>query len=141
MRRKTEEELKHLIYYSCPIGFDANSLASILNISRNNNKKNNITGALIYRSDIYLQYLEGPIASVDETFQKIKNDERHKELFALKESVTKRRLFAAWAMREDPIKTWMWTRSDVKKGLVAQLTPEQALSVFEKLSIEIDQFL
>ena len=52
--------------------------------SVNNNKRDQITGALICRSDLYLQYLEGPTKSIDDTFNKIKDDDRHVEIKVLK---------------------------------------------------------
>jgi len=140
MRRKDKEELKHIIYASRPFGFDDAVLKSILLSSRNNNTKSNVTGALICRSDLYLQLLEGPEDAVDQTFQKIQRDDRHLELHPLKEGKTDRRLFASWAMRDDPVKTWMWSFDEVKNGLVRKLSPEEALFVFKRLSREIDQF-
>ena len=140
MRRKIKEELKHIIYASRPFGFDDATLKSILLSSRTNNSKVNVTGALICRSDLYLQLLEGPEEAVDETYQRIKHDDRHLELHPLKEGKTDRRLFASWAMRDDPVKTWMWSFDDVKNGLVKKLNPEEALFVFKKLSREVDQF-
>jgi len=140
MRRKDKEELKHIIYASRPFGFDDAVLKSILLSSRNNNTKSNVTGALICRSDLYLQLLEGPEDAVDQTFQRIQRDDRHLELHPLKEGKTDRRLFASWAMRDDPVKTWMWSFDEVKNGLVRKLSPEEALFVFKRLSREIDQF-
>ena len=140
MRRKNKEEMKHIIYASRPFGFDDAILKSILLSSRTNNEKSNVTGALICRSDLYLQLLEGPEDAIDQTYQRIKRDDRHLEIHPLKEGKTDRRLFASWAMRDDPVKTWMWSFDDVKKGLVKKLSPEEALFVFKRLSREVDQF-
>ena len=140
MRRKNKEEIKHVIYASRPFGFDDAVLKSILMSSRSNNAKSNVTGALICRSDLYLQLLEGPEDSVDQTFERIKLDDRHLEIHQLKEGKTDRRLFASWAMRDDPVKTWMWSFDEVKKGVVRKLSPEEALFVFKRLSREVDQF-
>ena len=79
--------LKHLIYSSRPFGFDQSILNGILVTSVNNNKRDQITGALICRSDLYLQYLEGPTESIEELFNKIKHDDRHVEIKVLKEAV------------------------------------------------------
>ena len=43
-----------LIYKSIPFGYDQNILNGILSDAINYNKKNNITGALVCRDDIYL---------------------------------------------------------------------------------------
>ena len=60
-----------LIYKSIPFGYDQNVLNGILSDAINYNKKNNITGALVCRDDIYLQLLEGPERAVNLTYQKI----------------------------------------------------------------------
>ena len=60
-----------LIYKSKPFGYDQATLNGILSDAINHNSKNNITGALICRDDIYLQLLEGPENEVNLTFEKI----------------------------------------------------------------------
>ena len=140
MRRRNKEEIKHIIYASRPFGFDDAVLKSILLSSRTNNAKSNVTGALICRADLYLQLLEGPEDAVDQTFQRIERDDRHLEIHPLKEGKTDRRLFASWAMKDDPVKTWMWSFDEVKNGVVGKLSPEEAFFVFERHSREVDQF-
>ena len=140
MKRHTKNDIKHLIYSSKPINFDDVSISDILKSSQNNNKNDGITGALIFREDIYLQFLEGPENKVDKAFNKIASDPRHKNVLKLKEDITDRKLFASWAMRGDPVKSWMWSYEDVDNGIVKKLKPEDAFAVFEKLSREIDQF-
>ena len=141
MAMKQAHFVKHLIYWSTPFGFDQNMLDTVLMSSKENNKKRNITGALISRSDLFLQYLEGPPLQVDLTFQKIKNDDRHVEITILNEGTTGRRLFASWAMRDDPVKTWMWTRDDVSKRILNDLGSEDAMNIFTRHAKEVDQFL
>ena len=133
--------IKHLIYWSKPFGFDQNMLDTILMISQANNKKRDITGALISRSDLFLQYLEGPPLQVDLTFKKILQDDRHVEITLLSEGVSNRRLFASWAMRDDPVKSWMWTRDEIHCGALENLMPEEAQNLFKRHAKEVDQFL
>ena len=47
-----------LIYASRPFDFDEGTLAAILTVARGCNERDGITGALICRSDLYLQLLE-----------------------------------------------------------------------------------
>jgi hypothetical protein len=129
--------MKHLIYSSRPFGFDQNTLNSILVTSIDNNTKSNITGALICRSDLYLQYLEGPTEIIDETFDKIKQDDRHVEVKILKEGTHSERLFPIWAMRDDPVSTWMWSREEIDKGVLDTINAEEAFSIFERHSNEL----
>jgi hypothetical protein len=140
MKRQPKNQLKHLIYTSKPINFDDFSISNILKSSQKNNKKDGITGALIFREDIFLQFLEGPENKVDKAFNNIASDKRHKDVLKLKEDITDRKLFTSWAMRGDPVKSWMWSYEDVDNGIVKKLKPEDAFEVFEKLSREIDQF-
>ena len=129
--------MKHLIYSSRPFGFDQNTLNGILVTSIDNNKKVHITGALICRSDLYLQYLEGPTETIDETFDKIKRDDRHVEVKILKEGMHSERLFPRWAMRDDPVKSWMWSREEVDKGALDTIDAEEAYSIFARHSKEL----
>ena len=135
-----EIKIKYLIYASTPLGFNKKNINSILEISNLNNKKNNITGCLIYRSDLYLQYLEGPSKELENTYNKILKDKRHSDIIKLSENNTKRRLFANWAMRGDPLITSMWNNKDVMEGTVKKLNSVESFKIFETVSREIDQF-
>ena len=117
------------------------SLDDILVQSKKNNKKNQITGALICRADLYLQYLEGPPNKIDSVYSKIKIDGRHRDVILLEEAKSKRRLFANWEMRGDPVKDWMWTQEEVADGVLEKLSKNDAMKIFVQHSREIDQFL
>ena len=140
MKRPKKKKVKHLIYTSRPVGFDDNIVIGILESSRKNNIKSDITGALLYRQDLYFQFLEGPEDEIDKTYERIMEDTRHTDVYNLKESVSNRRLFSSWAMRGDPLKTWMWSHDQVKDGIMKRLSREESLAVFEKLSRDVDQF-
>ena len=140
MRAKKSNNWKHLIYFSKPTIFDDQTISNILKTSRKNNQNNDVTGALICRSDLYFQFLEGPSEEVDKTFKRIQIDTRHSEILKIKEGTSTRRLFASWAMREDPVHSWMWTREEVKSGILTRIEADNALNTFERLSREVDQF-
>lgn len=55
---ENEADMKQLIYRSQPFGFDRAMLAGILMGARRNNTRDDITGALIVRHDMYLQLIE-----------------------------------------------------------------------------------
>ena len=95
---------------------------------------------LLFSSDLYFQFLEGPALAVDETVNRIKLDTRHEQIYKVKEDTTNRRLFASWAMRQDPVHTWMWTREQVRNGLLTRIEARNAFETFERLSREVDQF-
>ncbi len=133
-------KLMQLVYCSQPFGYSLEILSAILVASRANNRKNDITGALICRSDIFLQLLEGPAQQVKNTYEAIQNDDRHINVYHLIDQTVEKRLFPAWAMKDDPVKTWMWSREDVSKGIVKSLSKGEVEEVFIKLSKEATIF-
>jgi len=141
MTRRKHSLIKQVIYVSKPVGFDEEILNSILTLSRFNNEKNQITGALICRSDLYLQYLEGPAHKIDSVYSKIKIDDRHEDVRLLEDGRSRRRLFSNWAMRGEPVKDWIWTEKEVSNGALERLSGDDAMDIFIKHSKEIDQFL
>ena len=141
MDSRNHSFIKQVIYVSKPIDFDKKILDQILLQSAINNEKNNITGALICRSDLYLQFLEGPAHKIDDLYSRINTDTRHREVKLLEETRSKRRLFSNWAMKGDPAKEWMWTRGEIIDGILERLSENDAMDIFVKHSKEIDQFL
>ncbi len=141
MADRNHSLIKQVIYVSKPVGFDDEILNSILVQSKCNNEKNQITGALICRSDLYLQFLEGPAHKIDFIYSKIKIDSRHTEVKLLQDTRSKRRLFSNWAMRDDPVKDWMWTQEKIANGILERLSKDDAMDIFVQHSREIDQFL
>jgi hypothetical protein len=121
------------IYTSRPFGFDEAALNGILMASRRANERDGVTGALICRRDIYIQWLEGPEAQVRGTLERIKRDDRHVELKLHVGDRVSHRMFAEWAMLDDPAATWIWTQDEVSKGAVERATPEQLIAFFVPL--------
>ena len=69
--------LLRIIYTSQPFGFDEATLAGILMDARRCNTRDDVTGALICRRDVFVQLLEGPEQKVRDTFERIGRDDRH----------------------------------------------------------------
>lgn len=128
--------LHQLIYMSEPFGFDDGMLNGILSISRRNNVRDGLTGALICRRDIYLQLLEGPEAAVAATYARIKRDDRHLALVRLVSEPVETRLFPEWAMLDDPARTWLWTETEIAAGAIKAASPADVLGVFERVACE-----
>jgi hypothetical protein len=125
-----------LIYASRPFGFDDARLNSILVSARHFNARDGITGALICRADLYLQLLEGPQGAVEATFARIKRDDRHLEVRRLFRASARERLFPGWAMRDDPARSWMWSRAQVEDGAVEKASADDLFGVFQRLALE-----
>tara|TARA_A100001011_G_C13971341_1_gene699414 strand:+ start:515 stop:766 length:252 start_codon:yes stop_codon:yes gene_type:complete len=81
--------------------------------------------------------LEGPKKNVLKTFDKIKLDDRHVEVNILISKDTNQRIFPNWAMKDDPVRSWMWSREQVANGEVLTTSPEKILNVFNRISIGI----
>ena len=107
-------KLMQLVYCSKPFGYSLEILSAILIASRANNRKRDITGALICRSDIFLQLLEGPEQQVKSTYAAIQNDDRHINIYHLLEQNVDKRLFPAWAMKSPEAGGRKWQTRTVK---------------------------
>lgn len=125
-----------LIYASRPFGFDDAMLNGILMEARRNNPRDDITGALICRHDLYLQLLEGPKDAVEAAFERIARDRRHLEVRQCFTSPMAERLFPDWAMRDDPVQSWMWTPQEVAEGAIEKASHLDLLRVFARLAAE-----
>ncbi len=129
--------LTQLIYASKPFGFESGVLDDILTVSRFNNARDGITGALICRADLYMQLIEGPEAAIAATYKRIAADaDRHVEVQPLVSRAIEERMFPKWAMRDDPARSWMWTQAEVLAGAVKAASPQQVLAVFERVATE-----
>lgn len=129
--------LVQLIYASQPFGFDDAMLNGILSDARRCNARDDITGALVCRADLYLQYLEGPEAAVEAAFARIAGDDRHLEVTRLVCAPIAARLFPAWAMLDDPARSWMWTQDEVADGAVTRASAAEIVGVFARIAEEV----
>ena len=136
MQRKNPEDIKHVIYISRPTHFDHIVLEAILETSRSSNPQNGITGNLIFHSDLFLQILEGPPQAINILYNKILTDSRHDDIVKLRDAECQKRLFASWAMKNDGYQSWMLSRHEINR-----FNADEALSLFDKLARETDQFV
>lgn len=128
--------LTQIIYSSRPFGFDASVLDDILTVSRALNTRDDITGTLICRGDMYLQLIEGPDDVIHATYKRISGDDRHLDINLLVLRQVNERLFPKWAMRDDPARSWMWTQAEVSAGAIQAATPDDIIAIFERLADE-----
>jgi len=70
--------LHHLAYVSQALSaVGPELLKNILDTSVRNNKRDGITGVLLYHDEMFFQVLEGPKAAVQHCFARILRDRRH----------------------------------------------------------------
>jgi len=131
-------QMLQLVYASHPFGFDLSVLSNILLTARRRNMRDDITGALICRADLYLQLLEGPEGKVERVFANICEDDRHVDVRVLSKRFDQERLFPKWAMRDDPAKSWMWTQQEVRDGAVERASEAEVQAVFARVAAEAE---
>ena len=129
--------LFRLIYCSQPFGYDQPMLNGILADARTYNPKNHITGALICREDIFLQLLEGPEDKILLTYDRILNDDRHLDIELLVQESCDDRLFPTWSMKDDPAKTWFWTKDEIDAGILTSVSKNDLLGVFDRIALNL----
>jgi hypothetical protein len=89
----------HLVYLSYATNpLSEHELIDILKTSRINNKKNNITGMLVFLREKFIQALEGEQEMVRSVYQEIKEDPRHRKVTMVLEGNSEHRIFKDWSM-------------------------------------------
>lgn len=89
----------HLIYISSATKeFSERDLITLLEQSRTRNKRQNVTGMLLYRNGTFLQVLEGEEKDVNEIYQSICFDERNAGNYLTETKAIKERNFPNWNM-------------------------------------------
>lgn len=73
-------------------------LSQILAASNCNNRLNDITGALVFDEQWFIQALEGERAAVWATFDRLREDERHSDVVVAEAVDLKARMFGNWWM-------------------------------------------
>ncbi|QJD94686.1 BLUF domain-containing protein [Mucilaginibacter robiniae] len=91
--------MKQLVYISsaCKL-MNEDELLDILTVSRRNNNSRNLTGMLLYGEGTFIQVLEGEPEILEQTYDVIKQDLRHKNIIKMMESTITERNFPEWAM-------------------------------------------
>jgi hypothetical protein len=73
-------------------------LGDIFSVARSNNKKQDITGALLLTQNWFVQTLEGDETAVRDLFARIEADSRHDQVSVLEARSVDGRVFSRWAM-------------------------------------------
>ena len=80
-------------------------VARILVQSRNNNARAKVGGVLHYGNGYFFQCLEGETKQVNETYNRINKDPRHKDVQLLAAEKVTQRMFSDWSMKYMPIES------------------------------------
>lgn len=80
-------------------GVDDAEVDRIIELSQRSNVTRDITGVLVFGSDVFFQWIEGPPAQVENLIARLHGDPRHYDIVTLDRSVEKRaRLYPSWEM-------------------------------------------
>ncbi|WP_371310605.1 BLUF domain-containing protein [Hyphomonas sp.] len=91
--------LRRIVYTSHSTGrSNAAAIDAILEVSRRNNERDQITGLLIYHDKLFLQVIEGPETAVDACFSRILKDRRHAGCTRILSETVVSRVFPNWHM-------------------------------------------
>lgn len=89
----------HLVYVShATHALHETDLLTILSEIRANNKTKGITGMLLFLKDRFIQVLEGEEKGVNELYEEIRKDPRHKKVTVILEGHSQHRFFKDWSM-------------------------------------------
>lgn len=91
--------LFEIIYHSqATPDLNDEQIDEILATARNFNEEHEITGCLLFHHGQFLQILEGEFNLLNELYEKIKKDTRHKNVITIHMQEIKDRLFDNWTM-------------------------------------------
>lgn len=91
--------LHEIIYVSlAPIDMKEEELTQILDLARQNNKAQNISGVLTYHRRQFVQMLEGERDQIEALYAKISADPRHQQVYKLWDGPIEKRSFPEWTM-------------------------------------------
>lgn len=79
-------------------GISSQLIREILDSSRRNNPASGLTGILCCNADTFLQALEGPRAAINALYNRLAEDNRHKDLTILDYEEISVRRHASWSM-------------------------------------------
>lgn len=127
-------DIYQLIYSSRPFGYDQATLNGILLDARRLNTRDGITGALVCRHDVFVQMLEGSPEKVQDTYNRIRKDDRHVEVQLRYFGDSPARMFGDWAMLHDPARSWLWSEQEISQGALDRAGVADFKRVFSVLS-------
>ena len=78
--------------------FVEGDIGRILDVSRQRNAEQGISGMLLYGDRIFIQFLEGSREAVRGLSTRIGADRRHRNMMIMLERTAEERAFAAWSM-------------------------------------------
>jgi hypothetical protein len=90
---------RQVVYISQATGtFTESELNELVEVSRRNNKKYGITGAMLCLENAFIQVIEGEDAAISRLLDKLHTDTRHQNIRILSDKLAQVRNFQNWSM-------------------------------------------
>ncbi len=130
-------KIDYLVYTSeISHAFQYEDISSIINTSCERNPEHEITGALAFFDDIYMQYIEGPRQNLNRLYNNILHDGRHTNVTLRVYGTSSVRLAKSWSMLqiEDSITPYLprqW--NDNIEEYLDSLSSEEIVDLVKKL--------
>ena len=94
-----EPDLSSLVYVSSAVRpLSLEEISYLLQRARERNKEYDITGVLLYISNNFMQYLEGPKDNLDIIYKIIEEDDQHSGVILIDREAIESRQFGDWSM-------------------------------------------
>jgi len=74
------------------------NLAEVLGVSARNNRRDEITGVLVFADGMFIQAIEGAEHAVDGLMTRLRSDTRHRDVKVLGDDKAAKRAFPIWVM-------------------------------------------
>lgn len=129
--------LKRVIYASIENRpFSPEELAELAELSGAKNQADGITGYLFYRYGVFFQFLEGEVASLDNTLSAIGRDSRHSIIRQFLLAPSEEREFPGWDMQLFDMSLQSSTEVDGKlESLILRLRDKPLLEEAEEKEV------
>ncbi|MFT4824735.1 MAG: hypothetical protein ACI9J0_002662 [Cryomorphaceae bacterium] len=99
MRFRVVNQFRQVVYIShATATLTKNELNELVEVSRRNNKKYGITGALLYLENAFIQVIEGEDAAISQLLDKLYADTRHRNVRIVSDNIAQIRYFQEWSM-------------------------------------------
>ena len=130
--------MHHILYLSqvcTPLRED--DLKRLLEKSRANNQRRNITGILLYCDRQFMQLLEGEEVDVAQLYTQLAQDPRHTGLIKLADKPIAHRSFAEWSMAFTAVSPEQFTHLSGYLGLAQVQFPTASLSLTDSALLQM----
>lgn len=130
-------KLERLAYYSkANIKLDSLLVISdILAVSQRNNRRDQITGSLVYCDATFFQVVEGPREDLDRLIRRLEGDSRHGEITVVSRSEVSSRIFPDWSMTTPRLSPDLAAKM-MATVTAAHASPTAAIELLRQLSVE-----